>query len=1028
MSALSITTKPSSLFNDFNSHRFAQTMPDQLIKNLVSRGYPKLNELMSQLDTAVIASVFNLIGGLPNPSLLLNRLEDAVSDDTRSQILQIISDSELRDIFTKTLIGSSFLASIIRRGPQLLEEVFLNRGCFIQKKLAQKELDLSCQVSQAERPSDLDRILRLYKERDYLRIGARDLAELADVTETMHELSDLACATIQTALQYHFERLVIKHGRPEGLDGGTGMVVLAMGKLSGGELNFSSDIDLVFLRQPEEGWTTGNSRVSVSKFYESLARSVSKSLSEVTEYGFVFRVDLRLRPEGEKGELVPSVVNATDYYLAWGRTWERAALMRADPVAGDKKLGTEFLKDLEPFIYRKHLDYSTLDDIRDMKSRIEYQLKSKPGVNIKLGQGGIREIEFFVQALQLINAGRTPRIRSSSTLVSLDLLVETGLLEKSTAGLLREAYLYFRKTEHRIQIDKQRQTHELPKSQEDLEELAFRMGYRTRPLEKFMFDLDDHRRVVEELFSGLLRSSGDGQNDAAASPGRKIVQLVDNEAQCTLLLREMGFSNASRSFGIVSKLVRPSSHSPVLEKSRSLMERLAPVFIDEILKSPEPDRTLIALDNFVSSLKAGPAYYSTFLENPATARFLVKILAESKLFTDLLIRHPQAIDSLIAKGIDEGHRTREELESSFFERLAYSDDFEDQLNLLRAFKNEQMLLIGVRHLIEEADSTRIRREISDLAEVCLAGASVIASREMSRKFGSTDSIESLPFVIIGMGKLGGQEMTYLSDLDIIFVYETQSPQMGKLATHDWFSRHAGRIISVLNMHTSEGIVFQIDTRLRPSGNKGALVTSLESYADYHRQASALWEKQALIRARPVFGPESVSQKVIEITRDCIMRTPISRSDLAEIDRLRKRMQNELASEDSTNVDLKTGEGGLVDIEFFVQANILMHSHNKPEIIRNNTLEALTQLQRSRIIDYSTFETLDGGYRFLSDLEDRIRIMEEKSVDRMPLTGEKLKGLATRLGYGLGSQESLVQKYFKVSYEIRKIYNSLFELC
>ncbi len=1002
-------------------------MPDQLIKNLVSRGCPKLNELISEVDTTIIESVFNVIAELPNPSVMLNRLEDAVSDDTHDQIIKIVSDPELWDVFAKTLIGSSFLASIIRRGPHLLEEVFLNRSCFTRKNRVEKELDLRSEFHLVDRSSDLDRILRLYKERDYLRIGARDLAELADVVEIMHELSDLACATIQTALEYHFERLLVKHGRPEGVEEGIGMVVLAMGKLSGSELNFSSDIDLIFLRQPEEGWTKGSSRVSVSKFYESLARSVSKSLSEVTEDGFVFRVDLRLRPEGEKGELVPSVANATDYYLAWGRTWERAALMKAAPVAGDKDLGTEFLKDLEPFIYRKHLDYSTLDDIRDMKSRIENQLKSKPGVNIKLGQGGIREIEFFVQALQLINAGRTPRVRSRSTLVSLDLLQDTGLLEKSTSDLLREAYLYFRKTEHRIQIDKQRQTHELPKCKEDLEELAFRMGYRTRPLEKFMFDLDNHRRVVEELFSGFLRGSGETSDDGATSPGRKIVELVDNEDQCALLMSELGFNNVSRSFGIVTKLVRQSSHSPVLDKSRSLMERLAPVFIDEILKSPEPDRTLVALDNFVSSLKAGPAYYSTFLENPATARFLVKILGESKLFTDLLIRHPQAIDSLIAKGVDEGHKTKNELQSSFFERLAYSDDFEDQLNLLRSFKNEQMLLIGVRHLIEEANSTSIRREISDLAEVCLSGASVIASREMARKFGSADSIESLPFVIIGMGKLGGQEMTYLSDLDIIFVYETQSSQMGKLASHDWFSRYAGRIISVLNMHTSEGIVFQIDTRLRPSGNKGALVTSLESYADYHRQASALWEKQALIRARPVFGPESLSAKVLDITRECIMRTPISWSDLAEIDRLRKRMQRELALEDSTNVDLKTGEGGLVDIEFFVQANILMHSHDKPEIIRNNTLDALSQLEKSRIIDYRTFETLDSGYRFLSDLEDRIRIMEEKSVDRMPLTGEKLKGLATRLGYGLGSQESLVQKYFKVSYEIRKIYNSLFEL-
>lgn len=1002
-------------------------MTNQLLRNLVNRECPRLAEFVSGLPSGITEILFGIIGDSQNPSVLTNRIEDILAEGNQDNLSEIVQDQQLFEVFVHTVAGSSFLSSTIRRSPHLLEHVFVNRGCFHHKNLLQKELELEPLLSPSVRPVDFDGMLRHYKEKEFLRIGARDLSGLADVTEIMSELSDLACAVIHTALEYHFGRLVLRHGSPSGLNGRRGIVALAMGKLSGGELNFSSDIDLIFLRTPEEGWTDGESKVSVGKFYESLVRSVTKSLSEVTEDGFVFRVDLRLRPEGEKGELVPSVSNALDYYLAWGRTWERAALMKAAPVAGDKDAGKEFLKELEPFIYRKHLDYSTLDDMRDMKARIESQLKLKPGVNIKLGQGGIREIEFFVQALQLINAGRTPRVRSRSTIESLNLLVESGLLEPKTANALKEAYLYFRKTEHRIQINKQLQTHELPKSKEEMEDLAFRMGYRTRPLEEFMFDLESHRRVVEELFSGLFKVTGDDPKHIASSSSRKIVDLIDDETNCVDLLEEAGFTNTLRSFNIIRKLVRPASHLAVHEKNSSLMLRLAPLFIDEILKSPDPDRTLVALDNFVSSLKAGPAYYSTFIENPATTSFLIKILGESKLFTDLLIRHPQAIDSLISKGMDGGCKSCDQLETLFFERLAYSDDFEDQLNLLRRFKNEQMLLIGVRHLTEDTKSTVVRKQISDLAEVCLNGAAEIANREMARKFGAVSSVDALPFVIIGMGKLGGQEMTYLSDLDVIFVYEAPLSQIGKLAAHDWFSRFAGRIISVLNMHTSEGIVFQIDTRLRPSGNKGALVTSLESFSEYHKNASALWEKQALIRARPVFGPDSLSQKVLNITRDCVMRTPVSRDDLREIDRLRKRMQYELAVEDSINVDLKTGEGGLVDVEFFVQANILMHSHNKPQIIRTNTLDALYQLERAQIIDYRTFEILDSGYRFLSDLEDRIRIMEEKSVDRMPLTGEKLKGLAQRLGYRSGSQETLVQQYFRVSYEIRKIYNSLFDL-
>lgn len=1004
-----------------------EDMPDQLLKNFVSRGCPKLADLLSRLASKEIETIFQFLGDIPNPATLTNRLEDIVLDETKDDLIKIFQDSDLSRVFLKTTAGSSYLAAAIRRCPQFMRTVYLNRGCFSRKDRNQKQAELKEQVSGAIESSNFDQLLRLYKEEDFLRIGTRDLSELADVIEIMAELSDLASAMVHISLEFHFNRLAQKHGRPSSLLEGMGIVAFAMGKLAGRELNFSSDIDLIFLRIPEEGWTEGDSRITVGKFYESLVRSVAKSLSEVTEDGFVFRVDLRLRPEGEKGELVPSLPNALDYYLAWGRTWERAALMRARPIAGDLNAGKEFLKDLEPFIYRKHLDYSTLDDMRDMKARIESQLRLKPGVNIKLGQGGIREVEFFVQALQLINAGRTPRVRSTSTLESLNLLSEAGLVDPATARTLKEAYLFFRKTEHRIQIDKQLQTHELPKSREEMEELAFRMGYKIRPLEEFLFDLETHRKIVEELFSGLLKVSGEGPRSVATASSRNIVEMIDDESTCSGLLSDAGFSNVTRSLNIIKKLVRQSSKAGSYDKSRSLLERVTPLFIDEIVKSPEPDRTLVALDNFVSSLKAGHAYFSTFLENPATAGFLIKILGESKLFTDLLIRHPQAIDSLIAKGVDDGPKSKDELESLFYERLAYSDDFEDQLNLLRRFKNEQMLTIGVRHLSEYATSTVVRREISDLAEVCLSGAAEIANREMAKKFGTATALDALPFVIVGMGKLGGQEMTYLSDLDIIFVYEWPSSQIGKLASHDWFSRFAGRIISVLNMHTAEGIAFQIDTRLRPSGNKGALVTSLESFAEYHKHTSALWEKQALIRARPVFGPAQLSEKVNNITRDCIMRTSISRSDLEEIDRLRKRMQRELALEDSINVDLKTGEGGLVDVEFFVQANILMHGHNRPEIIKTNTLDALAHLHRSHIIDYKTFETLDNGYRFLSDLEDRIRIMEEKSVDRMPLTGKKLKGLAQRLGYRTGSQETLVQEYFKVSYEIRKIYNSLFDL-
>jgi glutamate-ammonia-ligase adenylyltransferase len=277
-----------------------------------------------------------------------------------------------------------------------------------------------------------------------------------------------------------------------------------------------------------------------------------------------------------------------------------------------------------------------------------------------------------------------------------------------------------------------------------------------------------------------------------------------------------------------------------------------------------------------------------------------------------------------------------------------------------------------------------------------------------------------------MGKLGGREMTYLSDLDVIFIYDPPASQIGRFSSHEWFSRLANRIISILSVPTSEGTVFSIDTRLRPSGNKGPLVSSLSSFREYHQATSELWEKQALIRARPLTGASWLVQEVDQIFRDCISRTRISDLELKEIARLRRRMETELAVEDDLHVDLKTGHGGLVDVEFFVQANVLMHAHACPEIIRNNTLEALAALRDEGIIDDVSFDALDSGYRWLSNLEDRLRIMEHRSIDRLPLSGDKLRGLALRLGYGEGGEDNLITDYFTVTGSIRKIYNSFFD--
>lgn len=996
------------------------------LTSYLDRNCPHLKEFLNSMAPAEHEGLVEEILDSPNPRSTGGRLDDLLADCSTESLPGVLRDPALRNPLLEVVGGSEFLFSILRRNPHLVRSMFVEQGWRMRKSRSLMLDELRESLKGAHNTAGLDRVLRLYKEEAFLRIGGRELDRAGLCTrDVMEELSNLAAACLQTALDFHRDLAVQKYGLPDGVGDQAGLVAIGMGKLAGGELNFSSDVDLIFLRGPEEGRTGGQNSVPVTRFYETIVRGVTRSLSDVTEDGFVFRVDLRLRPEGEKGELVPSVTNALDYYLGWGRTWERVALMKAVPIAGDLELGNEFIEELEPFIYRKHLDYSTLEDMRGMKLRIQNEFKRKPGINLKLGKGGIREIEFFVHALQLINAGRTPRVRSSSTLTALERLKEAGLLEEAERRRLSDAYLFFRRTEHCIQINHQLQTHELPRSRDDQEELARRMGYREDALKAFLNDLDTRRRFVEDLFSSMFYQTAEETLQKVSPTTRRILEQVHDEAATCALLSDQGFEDPAASYPILRSLVDPPAESMDSEKGRHLLERLAPLLIEELLHAPEPGKTLISLAAYIESLQASSGYFSTLLENPPTVGFLVKIMGESRFFTELLIHHPQSIDSLIARGSEDRPREREQLVEDLSDRLAYYDDFEVKLDVIRRFKHEEMLMIGVRHLLGEVESTGARWLVTELAEACLQAAVDLAFDEMSRKYGPDEHVDSLPFVILAMGKFGGMEMTYLSDLDVIFIFDAPGEKIGRLSPREWFTRLANRIISILTVPTSEGTAFAIDARLRPSGNKGPLVSSLEAFRDYHRTTSQLWEKQALIKSRPVIGPAGLAEEVMDIVRDCVMRTELSEDDTREIARLRSRMQTELALEDDQHVDLKTGHGGLVDVEFFVQGNILKHCRTFPEILHENTLEAVAALRIVGLLDKESFRILDSGYRFLINLEDRLRIMEHRSVDRMPLKGEKLSGLAVRLGYGNGRSEDLVADYFRITNSIRRIYESFF---
>lgn len=999
---------------------------DELL-NYIERNCPGLSGFLNSTEPEISERLLEIIADSRSSQQSAARMDDLFQSVDGKVMETILSDKDKVSDFVKTMASSRYMFSVLNRYPYLAKTIFCEDQGLIKSDREIMENTLRERIESITKEKDFMREIRVFKEEQFLRIGRLDLTSRLGPVEIMEELSNLAAACIQVAMEFHTRRLNTKYGTPPGIGPGMGLVAMGMGKLSGRELNFSSDVDLIFLCAHHEGRTDGIQPVPTTRYFEELVQRVTKSLSDVTEHGFVFRVDLRLRPEGEKGELAPSAENAIGYYLSWGRTWERAALTRAVPIAGDLNLGHAFLKAVEPFIYRRHLDYSTLEDMREIKKSIQSQLKRKPGINIKLGQGGIREIEFFVQALQLINGGKIPQARHPGTVKSLELLSQYGLIEDQTAKDLLEAYLFFRNIEHKIQINYQLQTHEIPKDAEQQAELAERLGYGPNGLESFLDDLEAKRRLVEDLFVSLFHYADEAGLDNISSNVSRLCSSIEDAETSREILEEAGFSDTERSYCLIKSLIEPSQRIWLTDKGKAMLEKLAPLLVDELIKSPEPDEALHSLDRYIDSLKGSSAYLATFLENPPTARYLVYILGQSRFFADMLVKYPQAIDSLISRYSNEPPKERSTLVQELRLRLASADSYETELDILRQFKHEEALRIGVKHLSEEILSTTARWLVTELAEACLEIAVDIAKLEMERKFGAFDFFEHLPFVIVGMGKVGGQEMSYLSDLDIIFVFDPPSENIGAMSSWEWFARLANRVISILSAPTSQGTAYEIDTRLRPSGNQGPLVSKLESFREYHRTESKLWEKQALIKARPLTGPPGLLDQVTDIITDCILQARLDEESKAEMLRLRKRMELELADEDIMHVDLKTGHGGLVDVEFLVQANILENANEGPDLICQNTLEALEVQYQAGILDSETFHTLSSGYRFLSDLVDMLRLKEQRSVNRLTFQGPALKGISRRMGFGPNGSAEFIEEYFSVTRSIRKCYNKVFNI-
>ncbi|MER3445735.1 MAG: bifunctional [glutamate--ammonia ligase]-adenylyl-L-tyrosine phosphorylase/[glutamate--ammonia-ligase] adenylyltransferase [Candidatus Dadabacteria bacterium] len=885
---------------------------------------------------------------------------------------------------------SRFLGRTLIKDPEILN-VLLRSEFLRWRKPPEKFIDESTAIAgRSKSVEDLMSGLRRYKYRELSRIVYRDIMNLETFPETMEELSDLASGILEATFIF-FRREIKKsvHGR---------FVIIGMGKLGGRELNLSSDVDLIYIYEDS---------TKPDGFFK-LAERITKSLSAITEDGFLYRVDLGLRPGGGKSPIALSFEGALEHYFYWGDTWERAALIKARPIAGDISLGSEFNKEIEPFIYRKHLDYMSVEDLKDMKAKLDRLHRAR---DVKLGRGGIREIEFFVQALQLINGGAMEDLREKNTLKALEKLRQRRIIDEDVFQTLSVSYLFLRKAEHGIQLADELQTHELPDDPNGLLRLAKVLGFKdVEEFEKYYNEITSHvSRIYGQLFYEPSKRIEEG--------GRAFWELADFLAEGNVPrdkaienLRNLGFKYTESAIEIISTLL-DSKRVVLTQRGRILARRVIPAFLGEVIASPDPDAALGNLERFISGIGWRTFIYALLAENPDILKLLSRLFSTSVYLSNFLIRHPEYLDVLTIKGTRD-FASKEEMVEELKRIINEEREYEGKLNVIRRFKHVETLKLCLADLNREVDPVYVGNYLSMIAEAILEVGLALAGEIVGAKTGRKGNASNM--VILGMGKLGGMEMSYNSDLDLIFIYEGDE--------HEFFSRLGQKIISVLSIPTNEGFAYKIDMRLRPSGRAGALVSSFESFKRYHQDSAKLWERQALIKGRPSAGNMDLGREVMKTVEYFVYEKPIEMDFHKEIYHLRARIEREIAREDNLKLNLKTGRGGIVDIEFLVQMLQLRFGRYYEGIRRQNTLAALEGLWRFGVIEEKEFLILKDGFYFLRKLENLLRLLHDRSISE--IYENDFHKLALELDMKENG-EKLKEIYSSKTEQIRKIYDKYF---
>ncbi|AWM42012.1 Glutamate-ammonia-ligase adenylyltransferase [Gemmata obscuriglobus] len=1050
------------------------------------RGRRNLASLASHLGERA-AALFPPLGRLlpraPDPDMALNNLERLFARSEAQSHLPALLENRARELDATLLLlaTSQFFADALAAYPEFLSTVF-----HVPRRnptTAELTAQLRAEIEAAGDDPGVLRAFRRFRDRHTLRIGIGDVIRDRPLEEITRELSRLADASIEVAMQHAARTVGARFGTPLTPAGRPAkLTALAFGKLGGDELNYSSDIDLMFVYDLD-GETNRRSGVTNAEFFDRVIKDVVRLLSSHTDRGQAYRIDLRLRPEGNRGPLARSIASTLSYYDTMGRTWERQALIKLRHVGGDAGLARDFLSAIEPFVYRKYFSFAEINEVKALKRQMEQKAQRAQlqdadfPRDVKTGRGGIRDIEYTVQFLQLLNGGDLPAVRQRNTLLGLEALEIAGCLNPQETYILADAYRFLRKTEHRLQLLFDLQTHKLPAGGDELRKLARRMGYAeparapgagargeskkpeeppapeselrapgstlaaqrrspldeaelppldTRdllvdPLDQFLKDLQDKTALDRAILNHLLHQSFPGENGHTEPEADLILHPDPDPDTVRAVLGRYPFRDVPKAFANLSGLARESVPFLSARRCRHFLASIAPALLRAVASRPDPDEALTNLERVSASLGAKAVLWELFSISPPSLKLYVELCAGSPFLSGLLINNPGMVDELLDSLVLNQPRTADDLRAELTELLRGATDPDP---ILHSFQDKEFLRIGVADLLHKTDIRANTAALSDIAETLLNQVVELVEPAVTAKLGApgkpsgTGADEACPYVLLGLGKLGGREISYHSDLDLLLIYETDGTTSRGESNRLHFTELAQRVIKLMSHIGPRGRLYEVDMRLRPTGKSGSLVLPLAEFRRYFAgSACQLWERQALGRARVVRGAAAFAAEVTAVVRDAMLG-PAWRPDVVEDVRAMRQKLESTAGPRS----LKRGPGGLTDVEFVVQLLQLKHGRERPEVLAPNVWDALDALAAAGLLPEPDATALRDGYTFLRLVEARLRIVTDRPLTELPeAEGERAK-LAHRLGFD--APADFLAAFTRITAGVRAAYSAV----